>query len=183
MVTFYYLQIQHYCVLYNDNRKNFFKGTDPSASVSDVGTQTAQPYSVGYAADPDRWRVHDSDFAGNFGWTHQFTFWAFPNNQNKIPPGTKAYSVGYKKGLPEGWRYKLGKGRKVGGRWIHQFTFWAYPKPGKPGTIPYSVGYINDRWGKRFKVRKGTFAGGRGWSHQFTFWALPSQITLQWTTE
>merc|ERR1712038_2040471 len=93
------------------------------------------------------------------------------------------YSVGYKKGLPEGWRYKLAKGKKVGGRWIHQFTFWAYSNGGKPGTIPYSVGYTNDRWGRWFKVQKGTFAGGNGWNHQFTFWAFPSGITLQWSTE
>ena len=150
---------------------------------SDVGRQTAKPYSVGYASAPDRWRVHDSASAGNFGWTHQFTFWAFPSEPNKIPPGTKPYSVGYKTGLPEGWRYKLTKGRKVGGRWAHQFTFWGYPRPGKQGTKPYSVGYTNDRWGRRFKVREGTFAGGSGWNHQFTFWAFPSRVTLRWITE
>ena len=150
---------------------------------SDIGTQTAQPYSVGYASGPARWRVHDSSSAGNFGWTHQFSFYAFPSEQGKIPPGTKQYSVGYKTGLPEGWRYKLSKGRKVGGRWVHQFTFRAYSSAGKPGTQPYSVGYVNDRWGRRFKVKKGTNAGGGGWVHQFTFWAFPSSITLQWRTE
>merc|ERR1712038_446316 len=154
-----------------------------TSASSDLGTQTAQPYSVGFANDPDRWRVHDSASAGNFGWTHEFTFYAFPSEVNKIPPGTKAYSVGYKKGLPEGWRYKLAKGKKVGGRWIHQFTFRAYSTAGKPGTQAYSVGYLNDRWGRRFRVQKGTNAGGGGWVHQFTFWAFPSSITLQWRTE
>ena len=148
-----------------------------------LGTQTSQPYSVGFASDPDRWRVHDSASAGNFGWTHQFTFYAFPDEPNKIPPGTKAYSVGYKTGLPEGWRYKIGKGRKVGGKWEPNFTFWAYSSGEKPGTVPYSVGYTNDSWGRRFKVQRGTFAGGNGWNHQFTFWAFPSSITLQWSTE
>lgn len=127
--------------------------------------------------------MHDSTFAGNYGWTHQFTFWAFPSEPNKIPPDTKPYSVGYKTGLPEGWRYKLAQGRKLGGSWIHQFTFWAYPNQGKPRTRSYSVGYANDKWGRRFKVKKGRNGGGGEWTHLFTFWAFPLKVNVQWTTE
>ena len=75
------------------------------------------------------------------------------------------------------------KGRKLGGTWIHQFTFWGYPKPGKLGTRPYSVGYTNDEWGRRFKVTKGTNAGGGEWRHLVTFWAFQSKVIAQWRTE
>ena len=152
---------------------------------SDIGRADARPYSIGYAKNPDRWSVHDGSTTGNFGWDHQFTFWAFPiDKNNKRPPAAKAYSVGYKTGLPEGWRYKVSDNLSNGWRkWIRKFSFWAYPNNAQPGTIPYSVGFTKDRWGHRFRVTKGRSAGGGEWTHLFTFWAFPSKVNLEWTTE
>ena len=129
--------------------------------------------------------MHDSSGSENYGWDHQSTFWAFPVKQiSKRPPAAEAYAVGYKTGLPEGWRYKVSDSLAFDWRrWTHKFSFWAYPNRNQPGTVPYSVGFAKDRWGQRFKVIKGRNAGGGEWTHLFTFYAFQSKVNLEWTTE
>ncbi|XP_065064267.1 uncharacterized protein LOC135690596 isoform X2 [Rhopilema esculentum] len=89
------------------------------------------PISIGEAGAEDnhtlRSRVELGKDAGNRGWNHCFTVYAFKERK----PGTFAVTVSHTDFSLGGWKYRVTKegNQSVTSEWVIDFVFYAYPLP------------------------------------------------------
>jgi len=105
----------------------------------------AIPFSIGWAGEDDtkRFRLSAGDFAGDEGWEHEVTFWAFENEK----PGTIPIALGHADYEEGGWKYRVMENCTDAGTqgWEHDTVFYAYPADTSL-VMPVAFGYESEHW-------------------------------------